>query len=157
MIADRIAIYSVLLPLFILSPSGLSPPQRLPQWLRSSKRAMNDGRRERRKRAFSSLFPLPIAPRALSFFPLPSLPTTQGEESPLVTVPYSSARYLPSVTKRQFVGSGETSFCRAVSQDPTHTAHGSPMMYGEKNLWWGQSGNTRDKPQSNLEGLFFFL
>lgn len=120
MIADRIAIYSVLLPLFILSPSGLSPPQRLPQWLRSSKRAMDDGRRERRGPPFSPLFPLLIAPRALSFFLLPSLPTTQREESPHFTVPYSSVRYLSSVTQGQFVGSGETSFCRAVSQDPTH-------------------------------------
>ena len=31
------------------------------------------------------------------------------------------------------------------------TAHGSPMMYGEKDLWWGQSGNARDQPQPNLE------
>lgn len=93
MIAGRIAIYPVLLSLFILSRSGLSPPQRLPQWLRSSRRAMDDGRRERRGPPFSPLFPLPIAPSALSFFPLPSLPTTQREESPQVTVPYLGLRW----------------------------------------------------------------
>ena len=71
MIADRIAIYSVLLPLFILSSSGLSPPQRLPQWLRSSKRAMDDGRRERRAPLQSSL--------SSSLFP--AFRMTQREES----------------------------------------------------------------------------
>lgn len=93
---------------------------------------MDDGRRERRRPPFSPLFPLPIAPRALSFFPLPSLPTTQREESPQVTVPYSSARYLSSVTQEQFVGSGETSFCRAISQDPNHCPWVSDDLWRER-------------------------
>ena len=43
---------------------------------KNSKRAGDDGKR---KKAGASLpfFPLPIVPRALSFYPLPSLPTTR--------------------------------------------------------------------------------
>ena len=93
---------------------------------------MDDGRRERRGPPFSPLFPLPIAPSALSFFPLPSPSTTQREESPQVTVPCSSVPYLSSMTQGQFVGSGETSFCRAVSQDPTHCPWVSDDVWRER-------------------------
>ena len=43
----------------------------------ASKRAVNNGKR---KKAGAShvLFSLPIVPRGLSFFPLPSFPSTQG-------------------------------------------------------------------------------
>ena len=38
---------------------------------------MKTAKVENSKRTAAGLFPLPIVPRALSFFPLPSLPTTQ--------------------------------------------------------------------------------
>ena len=119
MIADRIPIHSVLLPLFILSSSGLSPPQRLPQWWRSSKRAMDDGRRERRAPLQSSL--------SSSLFP-----AFLWHKEKRASFPYSSVRYLSSVIQGQFVGSGETSFCRAVSQDPTHCPWVSDDLWRER-------------------------
>ena len=42
---------------------------------KNSERVVDDGKRERRQIPLIS--PLPIVPRALSFFPLPSFPTTQ--------------------------------------------------------------------------------
>lgn len=121
---------------------------------------MDDGRRERRRPPFSPLFPLPIAPRALSFSPLPSLPTTQGEESPQVTVPYSSVRYLSSVTQEQFVGSGETSFCRAVSQDPTHCPWVSDDLWQERFVVRAirqYQGPTTIKPRGIVFLCFLYL
>lgn len=121
---------------------------------------MDDGRRERRRPPFSPLFPLPIAPRALSFLPLPSLPTTQREESPQVTVPYSSVRYLSSVTQEQFVGSGETSFCRAVSQDPTHCPWVSDDLWRERFVVRAirqYQGPTTIKPRGIVFLCFLYL
>ena len=121
---------------------------------------MDDGRRKRRRPPFSPLFPLPIAPRALSFFPLPSLPTTQREESPQVTVPYSSVRYLSSVTQEQFVGSGETSFCRAISQDPTHCPWVSDDLWRERFVVRAirqYQGPTTIKPREIVFLCFLYL
>lgn len=121
---------------------------------------MDDGRRERRRPPFSRLFPLPIAPRALSFLPLPSLPTTQREESPQVTVPYSSVRYLSSVTQEQFVGSGETSFCRAISQDPTHCPWVSDDLWRERFVVRAirqYQGPTTIKPRGIVFLCFLYL
>lgn len=121
---------------------------------------MDDGRRERRRPPFSPLFPLPIAPRALSFLPLPSLPTTQREESPQVTVPYSSVRYLSSVTQEQFVGSGETSFCRAISQDPTHCPWVSDDLWRERFVVRAirqYQGPTTIKPRGIVFLCFLYL
>ena len=121
---------------------------------------MDDGRRERRRPPFSPLFSLPIAPRALSFLPLPSLPTTQREESPQVTVPYSSVRYLSSVTQEQFVGSGETSFCRAVSQDPTHCPWVSDDLWQERFVVRAirqYQGPTTIKPRGIVFLCFLYL
>ena len=121
---------------------------------------MDDGRRERRRPPFSPLFPLPIAPRALSFLPLPSLPTTQREESPQVTVPYSSVRYLSSVTQEQFVGSGETSFCRAISQDPTHCSWVSDDLWRERFVVRAirqYQGPTTIKPRGIVFLCFLYL
>lgn len=121
---------------------------------------MDDGRRERRRPPFSPLFPLPIAPRALSFLSLPSLPTTQREESPQVTVPYSSVRYLSSVTQEQFVGSGETSFCRAISQDPTHCPWVSDDLWRERFVVRAirqYQGPTTIKPRGIVFLCFLYL
>lgn len=121
---------------------------------------MDDGRRERRRPPFSPLFPLPIAPRTLSFLPLPSLPTTQREESPQVTVPYSSVRYLSSVTQEQFVGSGETSFCRAISQDPTHCPWVSDDLWRERFVVRAirqYQGPTTIKPRGIVFLCFLYL
>lgn len=121
---------------------------------------MDDGRRERRRPPFSPLFPLPIAPRALSFLPFPSLPTTQREESPQVTVPYSSVRYLSSVTQEQFVGSGETSFCRAISQDPTHCPWVSDDLWRERFVVRAirqYQGPTTIKPRGIVFLCFLYL
>lgn len=121
---------------------------------------MDDGRRERRRPPFSPLFPLPIAPRALSFLPLPSLPTTQREESPQATVPYSSVRYLSSVTQEQFVGSGETSFCRAISQDPTHCPWVSDDLWRERFVVRAirqYQGPTTIKPRGIVFLCFLYL
>lgn len=121
---------------------------------------MDDGRRERRRPPFSPLFPLPIAPRALSFLPLPSLPTTQREESPQVTVPNSSVRYLSSVTQEQFVGSGETSFCRAISQDPTHCPWVSDDLWRERFVVRAirqYQGPTTIKPRGIVFLCFLYL
>lgn len=121
---------------------------------------MDDGRRERRRPPFSPLFPLPIAPRALSFLPLPSLPRTQREESPQVTVPYSSVRYLSSVTQEQFVGSGETSFCRAISQDPTHCPWVSDDLWRERFVVRAirqYQGPTTIKPRGIVFLCFLYL
>lgn len=121
---------------------------------------MDDGRRERRRPPFSPLFPLPIAPRALSFLPLPSLPTTQREESPQVTVPYSFVRYLSSVTQEQFVGSGETSFCRAISQDPTHCPWVSDDLWRERFVVRAirqYQGPTTIKPRGIVFLCFLYL
>ena len=121
---------------------------------------MDDGRRERRRPPFSPLFPLPIASRALYFFPLPSLPSTQREESPQVTVPYSSVRYLSSVTQEQFVGSGETSFCRAVSQDPTHCPWVSDDLWRERFVVRAirqYQGPTTIKPRGIVFLCFLYL
>lgn len=121
---------------------------------------MDDGRRERRRPPFSPLFPLPIAPRALSFLPLPSLPRTQREESPQVTVPNSSVRYLSSVTQEQFVGSGETSFCRAISQDPTHCPWVSDDLWRERFVVRAirqYQGPTTIKPRGIVFLCFLYL